>query len=176
MKHTLQHLLKPVLFVIAATYMVIDAVFMTVAKPLADWVAKRRMFDQLRAWIISLRPYPTLALFAVPVIILEPVKPVSAYLAATGHVVMGFTVLAIGEVLKLVLLQRLFSLSKNKLMTIPAFAWAYNKYHDGKSWLEATEAWRLVRRATGIIRNAACTILMELKALHKPRRHLSQMR
>ena len=176
MKHTLRHLLKPVLFVIAAAYMVVDAIFMTVAKPLSDWVAKRHIFDKLRAWIVSLRPYPTLALFAVPVIILEPVKPVSAYLVATGHVAVGFTVLAVGEVLKLVLLQRLFSLSKDKLMAINAFAWAYNKYNDGKAWLEATEAWRLVRRVRGIIRYVAYTFLMELKALHKPRRHLSHMR
>jgi hypothetical protein len=175
-KHALQHIIKPVLFVIAAAYMLVDALFMTVAKPISDLVAQLRMLDRLRAWIVSLRPYPTLALFAVPVIILEPVKPVSAYLAATGHVAMAFTVLAVGEVLKLVLLQRLFSLSKDKLMSIAAFAWAFNKYHAGKTWLEATEAWQLVRRTGGIIRYAAYRFMMEMKALHKPRRQLSQMR
>ena len=176
MKHALQPILKPLLFVVATAYMLVDALFMTVAKPLSDWIAKRRIFDDLRAWIISLRPYPTLALFAVPVIILEPVKPFSAYLAATGHVAMAFTVLAVGEVLKLVLLERLFSISKNKLMSIAAFAWTYDKYCASKTWLEATEAWQLVRRTTRIVRNAAHSFMMEMKRLQKPRRHFPQMR
>jgi AraC-like DNA-binding protein len=42
------------------------------------------MVGSLRAQIVSLRPYPTLALFAVPLIVLEPVKPVAAYLAGTA--------------------------------------------------------------------------------------------
>jgi hypothetical protein len=35
-------------------------------------------------------------LFLVPVIILEPVKPVGAYLIATGHLVSGISLIAIG--------------------------------------------------------------------------------
>jgi len=37
---------------------------MTVAKPLADW-SPITGFDALRSWIVSLRPYPTLALFMI---------------------------------------------------------------------------------------------------------------
>ena len=59
------------------------------------------MLRRLRAWIRSLRPYPSLALFSVPVIMLEPVKPVAAYLAATGHGEQIVT-LIVGELLKLV--------------------------------------------------------------------------
>jgi hypothetical protein len=39
----------------------------------------------------ALGPYPTLVLFLVPVMILEPVKPVGAYLIATGHWLPGLT-------------------------------------------------------------------------------------
>jgi hypothetical protein len=77
---------------------------------------------RLRAWIRSLRPYPSLALFSVPVIILEPVKPVAAYLAATGQMLGSLLTLIIGELLKLVLVERLFSLTRDKLMKIPTFA------------------------------------------------------
>src|SRR5882757_5394984 len=86
-------ILKPFVIVLAAIYFLADAVFMTVARPLAKWIAKHRVFNRLRAWIGSLRPYPTLALFAVPLIVLEPVKPVAAYLAATEHFAWGLTVL-----------------------------------------------------------------------------------
>jgi hypothetical protein len=175
-KYTAKHMLKPILFVLAAAYMLVDALFMTVAKPLADWVAKRRILDGLREWIVSLKPYPTLALFAVPVIILEPVKPVSAYLAATGHVALGFTVLAVGEILKLVLLERLFSINRNKLMSIYAFAWAFDKYQAGKAWLEATDAWQLVRKVNGIVRYAVHGFMMDIRDIQKSARYSAQLR
>jgi hypothetical protein len=47
-------------------------------------------------------------LFLVPVIILEPVKPVGAYLIATNHLVSGVSLIAIGELLKIVIVERLF--------------------------------------------------------------------
>lgn len=57
-------------------YFLADAAFMTIAKPISDWLAKHVVLRQLCAWIRSLRPYPSLALFLIPVIILEPIKPV----------------------------------------------------------------------------------------------------
>jgi hypothetical protein len=67
-------ILKPVTYVLAAVYFLVDAVFIAVAKPVSDWLAKHLVLRKLRAWIRSLRPYPSLALFSVPVIILEPVN------------------------------------------------------------------------------------------------------
>lgn len=53
---------------------------------------------------------PSLALFSVPMIVLEPIKPLAAYLAATGRILSSFVTLIVGELLKLVLVERLFSL------------------------------------------------------------------
>jgi uncharacterized membrane protein len=138
-------ILKPVTYVLAAVYFLVDAVFIAAAKPISDWLAKHLVLRKLRSWIRSLRPYPSLALFSVPVIILEPVKPVAAYLAATGQIVSSVLTLIVGELLKLVLIERLFSLTRDKLMKIPAFAWVYAKFRQAKAWLEATEAWRAIR-------------------------------
>lgn len=160
----MNRILKPVIVVLAAIYFLVDAIFMTVARPIANWVAEHWVFDRLRRWIRSLRPYPTLALFAVPLIVLEPVKPVAAYLAATGHVASGLTVLVVGEILKLVLVERLFSVSRDRLMSIPAFAWAYGKYRLVKDRLESTEAWQMVRRWSRGARLAIRNHLAELKA------------
>jgi hypothetical protein len=44
-----------------------------------------------------------------------------------------------------VLVERLFHLTRDKLMRIPAFAWAYGKFAQVSAWLRATEAWRMVR-------------------------------
>jgi hypothetical protein len=123
----------------------VDAVFMAVARPVSRWLGRHFEFKRLRAWIKSLPPYPSLALFSVPVIVLEPIKPVAAYLAATGQVLSGVVTFIIGELLKLVLVERLFHLTRDKLMRIPAFAWAYGKFVEVRVWLQATEAWRVVR-------------------------------
>ena len=155
---------KSVTYVLAVVYFLVDAVFMTVAKPISNWVARHFSFRKLRTWIRSLRPYPSLALFSVPVIILEPVKPIAAYLAATGQIVTSALTLIIGELVKLVLVERLFSLTRDKLMKIPAFAWSYVKFRTAKAWLEATEAWRTMRSLNQAIRN----YLTQMKTSHAP--------
>lgn len=160
----MSRIIKPFVVILAAIWFLADAIFSTIAHPLARWLGEHWVLFRLRAWIRSLRPYPSLALFAVPLIILEPVKPVAAYLAATGHVRLGLMVLIVGEILKLVLVERLFSINRDKLLSIPAFAWAYGKYQMTKDWLELTEAWQMVRRWSRVARFAIRRSLAQLKA------------
>jgi hypothetical protein len=155
-------ILKSVIFMLATIYFLVDAVFMTVARPFASRIAA--IFGSLRIRIVSLRPYPTLALFAVPLIVLEPVKPVAAYLAGTGHIAMGMTVLVVGEVLKLVLVERLFSVSREKLISIPAFAWTHGRYSQAKEWLESFEAWQTARRWRRLAQYAVRSYVQEVRA------------
>jgi hypothetical protein len=157
-------ILKSVIFMLAAIYFVVDAVFMAIARPFADRITEHWIFGSLRVWIVSLRPYPTLALFAVPLIVLEPVKPVAAYLAGTGHIAMGVIVFVVGEVLKLVLVERLFSVSRNKLISIPAFAWTYGRYLLAKEWLESFEAWQTAGRWRRLARYAVRSYVQEVRA------------
>jgi len=154
---------KPFIVGLAAIYFVADALFAMVAHPLSRWLSHQRLFSRLRTWIRSLRPYPSLALFAVPVIVLEPVKPVAAYLAATGRFMASLTVLVVGEILKLVLVERLFVLNRDKLLTIPAFAWGYGKYRLARNWQESLEAWQMVRRWSRVARLAIRGAMSQLK-------------
>ena len=110
-------------FILATVYFVVDGVFSHVTQPITAWLAKKKLFERVRLWVLSLGPYPSLALFAVPVIILEPAKPLSAYLIGTGHFFAGAVVFITAEDLKLTFVERLFQLNRNKLLSIPAFAW-----------------------------------------------------
>jgi hypothetical protein len=150
--------------VVAAIYFLVDAVFLTLARPIARWLAGHWVFDRLRTWIVSLRPYPTLALFMVPVLVLEPVKPVAAYLTATGHIAGGLTVLLVGELLKLVLMERLFCISRDKLMSIAAFAWCYGRLRQAREWVESSGAWQRARRWSLFFRHSLRTHVLELSA------------
>jgi hypothetical protein len=72
-----------------------------------------------------LRPYPALALLVVPVIILEPAKPLAGYLMGPGHFGAGTITFITAEVLKLTFIEQLFQLNRQKLLSIPAFAFGY---------------------------------------------------
>jgi hypothetical protein len=152
-----KRILQPVAYALVAIYLLADALFIGLAKPIADWIAGYLTLKKLRSWIKALPPYPSLALFSVPVVLLEPVKPLAAYLAATGQVLSAALVFVSGELLKLVLVERLFSLTRAKLLKIPAFAWAYGHYRQAIAWLKATEAWKMLHSlkaaALDVIRN-----------------------
>jgi len=132
--------------VLATAYFVVDGLFSYVTRPISAWIGQIRLFERARRWIVSLRPYPSLALFAVPVIILEPVKPLAGYLAATGHLVAGAITFIAGEVVKLTCVERLFELNRTKLLSIPAFATAYGYWRRMMDALEAMEVWKMSRR------------------------------
>jgi hypothetical protein len=55
-------------FILATVYFVVDGVFSHVTQPITVWLAKKKLFERVRLWVISLGPYPSLALFAVPFI------------------------------------------------------------------------------------------------------------
>lgn len=164
-----------IIFIIAALYFALDAIFATIAIPLARWISARWMFARVRHWILSLDPYPTLLLFLVPLIVLEPIKPLAAYLAGTGHVMHGLVLLTIGEILKLVMVERLFCVSRDKLLSIPAFAWSYGKYSAAKAWLTSLEAWQLALRWGRLARLTLHRVTSALRnGRERPRRALFQ--
>jgi hypothetical protein len=57
-----RQILKPVTYALAVLYFLADAAFIVFAKPISDWL-RHLVLRRLRAWIRSLRPYPSLALF-----------------------------------------------------------------------------------------------------------------
>src|SRR6185437_14483756 len=116
-----RRIFRPVGFVLVALYFAVDAVFSYVTRPFVGWIGKLPAFNGIRAWIVSLNAYSALALFAVPVMVLEPVKPVAAYLMATGHLVSGLGSLVGAEILKLTVVERLFALKARFVQTLRGF-------------------------------------------------------
>jgi len=155
--------LTPLVMVIAALYFLIDALFYAIIKPVTDWIGRLDIFPRLRAWIRSLGPYQMLALFLVPLIILEPVKPVGTWLCLNHHMVSGILVLVIGEILKVTIVERLFQLGRDKLMTIRAFAWAYNFIEGWLSYLKSLPPWQAVKRGFLAVKAQARRIAAAIK-------------
>ena len=155
-------------FIIAIVYFVVDGVFSHITRPITVWLAKKKLLERVRLWITSLRPYPSLALFAVPVIILEPAKPLAGYLLGTGHFFFGALTFITAEVLKLTLVERLFQLNRKKLLSIPAFAWGYRYWRDIMDLVESLEVWRASR---SLVANAGRMVRarwLQLKQIRPP--------
>jgi TRAP transporter TAXI family solute receptor len=159
--------LAPLVAVLAFIYFLIDALFLPPLRLLGRWLGSFMLFARLGEWIRSLGPYQTLALFLVPLILLEPVKPVAAYLLAKGRYGHSMAVLVIGEVLKVTIVERLFHVGRPKLMAIPAFAWTYNYVMRWYAWFEALPAWQAVLRQMRAIKAQARAVWLRLRAMFK---------
>jgi hypothetical protein len=91
---------------------------------LIPWTAFKRRVQRMIAFL----PAPVvLVLFAVPFAIVELIKPVLLWVAATGHAVVGLTGYVIAQFLGLGVVAAMFDLTRDKLMEIPAFVWCYDK-------------------------------------------------
>lgn len=123
------HLARPALrtaaVVFALAYFLFDAVVFGLLAPVVELIARNPVFRPVTAWLLGLGPYPTLAIFLIPVIGLEPMKPYSAWLMATGRPWTGVCVLVLAEIVKITLVERLYHVSRDKLLTIAAFAYAH---------------------------------------------------
>ena len=93
----MKRILRPISYALAAIYFCVDFVFVGIARPISKWIARHFKMRPVRDWICSLSPYPCLALFSVPVILLEPIKFVAAYLAATGNFLLRGQSLTVSE-------------------------------------------------------------------------------
>lgn len=170
-------LLRPLLTAAALVYFLIDAVALEALRPLAAWIGRLRVAERLAARIRRLGPYPTLVLFLVPLVVLEPLKPVGLYWMGTGHPVQGALLLGAVELVKVTLVERLFHIGKEKLLTIPAFAWCYVRVVRWLAWLTALPPWRAAKRAAGRVREALRPVLASALAMIRGwaralRRHL----
>jgi hypothetical protein len=104
------------------------------------------------------------------------VKPVAAYLIGTGRVVAGVALLTIGEIFKLVIVERLFKLCRRKLLKIPLFAWGYGYWQQGVNWLVSMNAWQAGRRWILNVKLLLRNFFLQLKRSSKYRRHFARPR
>jgi hypothetical protein len=157
---------KTAILIVVTAYFVVDGVLSYATRPIVVWIAKRNLFDRARLWAISLRPYPALALLVVPVIILEPAKPLAGYLMGAGHFAAGAITFITAEVLKLTFIEQLFQLNRKKLLSIPAFAWGYQYWRQMMDLVESMEIWKASRRLAENAAHLLRTRWLQFKRVH----------
>lgn len=99
--------------------------------------------------IRALPPYAALALFALPALLLLPVKIAALWLIGRGHVLWGTLVIVAAKLAGTAVVARLFTLTRDALMTLGWFARLYARWSDFKERLLAevrrSRPWRQAR-------------------------------
>lgn len=144
-RRLLSRLLRPVATLLAVGYFLLDALAYWVVRPVVRRIARLPLFGRIGRWVAGLGPYPSLVLVLVPLALLEPAKLVGAWLLATGRPTAGVAVMIGAELVKIILVERLFHVAKPKLLTIGWFAWGYVRVTAWLAWLKETAPARAAR-------------------------------
>jgi hypothetical protein len=92
---------------------------------LLPWVKFR---DAARRWIGVAPAFIAVLLFGIPLAVSEVGAFVSVVTMATGHVMAGAALYVLMKIFGLVLVPIIFEITRDKLMTLPWFVWAYDKF------------------------------------------------
>lgn len=140
-------------------------------RPLADGLAKLarwRLWAQAEALVAALPPYLALCVFALPTVLLFPLKLLALYLIAKGQAVIAGVLFVAAKVVGTALVARIFQLTQPALMRIPWFAWAYSRFIPWKEVVFAairqTWAWRYGRILKARVKKVAEPVWREAKA------------
>jgi hypothetical protein len=82
----------------------------------------------IRHGIERLSPYQSLALLAVPIGFIEPLKLVAVAIAGEGHWITGAAMIVAAYLGSLFVVERLFRIVKPKLLMLPWFAKLWAKF------------------------------------------------
>lgn len=120
------------------------------------WEPLQRLLAAIGRWpglrwiegaIRRLPPYGALALFALPSLLLVPVKLGALWLMGHGQVVAGAVVIVVAKVAGTAVVARLFTLTRPALMRLAWFAALYGRWTRWKAALlarvRASRLWRL---------------------------------
>ena len=118
-------------------------------RPLADLLgrlARWRPWAAVESVIIRLPPYAALVVFALPTLLLLPLKLLALLLIAKGQVILAGLLFVAAKVVATALIARLFMLTQPALMQIGWFAWTHDTVMPWKDALtarvRASWAWR----------------------------------
>ncbi|MBN9309732.1 MAG: hypothetical protein J0I99_07350 [Devosia sp.] len=144
-----------VVAVAAVAYLILDELLFPLFRPLIAWLTGLRLFQRLGEWLGRLPPYVALVAFAVPFIIIEPVKVAAIWWVGIGHVITGTIGLLFAHALSLLVVERIFHAAYEPLMRIGWFAkllgWLFGIRDRAIAMVTATSAWRTtVRWARGV--------------------------
>lgn len=103
---------------VCAVVIVLDELVRPLYRPLLDRLAALKLVQAFERWVGGLPAYAVLVLIAVPYGVVEPLKFLALLHIANGHVRMGTFLFLLAHLVSFVLIERVFTAGKAKLMTV----------------------------------------------------------
>jgi hypothetical protein len=94
----------------------------------------------VRRFMESLPPYPTLVVFLVPAVVHELMKVAAFFLFHRHQWIAGVLMYVAADIIGIALVAFLFETCKEKLLSIPWFAWCYARFDAAHVWARAQVA------------------------------------
>jgi len=143
---------------LCALVILLDELVRPLYRPLIRRIAALRLMQLFEHWVGGLPAYAVLVLLVVPYAVVEPLKFVALVWIAGGSVRGGTVLFVVAHLVSFVLIERIFSAGRTKLMTIAWMAWlietAASVRRSVVAWLgldgfrkEAARLWRRLRAA-----------------------------
>ncbi|MGH9840177.1 MAG: hypothetical protein ACREEM_15455 [Blastocatellia bacterium] len=168
MRNLLKRLLAAPFVFVATVILLLEDWLWDDLQRMAAAIGRLPVFRQLESLIAGLPPYGALTMFAIPSLLLIPVKLAALWFIANGHPASGFLVVVAAKVAGTALVARLFTLTKPNLLLIGWFAALHERFMVFRTRVYGTI------KATAIYRAAHLRYLrvkMAMKAfLQKQRR------
>ncbi len=130
--------------------------------PLWRLLARIRILAWLSAWVGGLGRWNVLLVLAVPLAVAEPLKLAGLYWFATGHLVLGTALQAIGHGLSLLLVERILVAGHAQLMTFGWFASLHGWFSQVRA---AALAWPPLLAALEIARATKASVIAAAKGI-----------
>jgi hypothetical protein len=122
-------------------------------EPLQQALARIGRWPGLRwieGFVQGLPPYAALLLFALPAMLLLPIKLLAVWWIGQGHALLGVVLIVVAKLVGTAVVARLFTLTRPALMRLAWFARAHARWLAWKApllaWARASVAWRAARR------------------------------
>lgn len=142
MKATLKKILAAPFVFLAAIFVLLEDWLWDDLLRLMAALGRLPVLRQIETLIIGLPPYLALTVFAVPSLLLFPVKLAALWLLAHGQQMLGLLLVIGAKVLGTALVARIYSLTHPKLLSIGWFAWLHQRFTAFKAkvyaYLKAT--------------------------------------
>ena len=135
--------------IVILIFFLFEDLFLFLLRPLFRTLGRLAPFVALGARLKRLPPYVALVIFIIPFVLLEPPKIFSVFLIGTGHFVSGTIMLIVSYILSLFIVERMFHVTRDQLLSIAWFARGFHLVMKIKGWafeqMKSSAIWRWSR-------------------------------
>jgi hypothetical protein len=121
----------------AAAVVFVEQVLIRYLNVMMAAVARWPVIARFEAWLVTLPPWGAVLAFALPSIIILPVKVSALWFAAHHRFALATASVVLGKILATAILARLYRILRPTMMQLRWFAWADTKFFAWRDWAYA---------------------------------------